>query len=120
MDEMVHEGREGKMGRDGVTGRDGRDFDSGYMRSQFEQIQATLCDLKPMPLMISEMRSTLKEMVDKVSGHDVTLYGEKTETGLVGRVNTVESRINQLFAGLGVVGSAFVLWVVARLLNLIR
>ena len=93
--------------------------DHGYMRAQFEQIQANLCELKPVPGMLSHLVSTVQDVVAQVRTHAVTLYGEKAETGLVGRVERVEVKVNQIFAGVGLIGSAIILWFVAQLTGLI-
>jgi hypothetical protein len=97
-----------------------RRMDSGYLRAQFEQIQATLCELKTLPAMMARLQSTVEDVVTQVKVHDVTLYGEKQETGLVGRVERLEVKLNQIWAMLGIVGGAILLWLVNNWLGLIK
>jgi hypothetical protein len=97
-----------------------RRVDYGYMRAQFEHITAILCKLEPLPELVTGMKQTIAEMVRKVEGHDITLYGEKAETGIVGRLERVEVKINQIFAGIGLVGSALILWFIAQVTGLIH
>lgn len=104
---------------DGRDGRDGRDTDSGYMRAQFEQIVNVLCELKPLPAMVATLQKSVETLVEQVKGHDVTLYGEKLESGLVGRVERVEAKINQIWGIAGMAGAAVLLWIVGRIFGLI-
>lgn len=99
----------------------------GYMRAQFEQIVKSLCDLQPVPEMVRKVQVTVENMDAKVEAHDITLYGEKKEPGLVSamivldvRIKDVQKRIDQIMAVGGLVGSAMLLWIIGQLLGLIK
>ena len=92
----------------------------GYMQAEFEQIKALLCDLKPIPALMTVLTDKVSTVVEQVRKHDATLYGEKQDTGLVGRVDRVESKLNQVLWVGGIAGTAFILWIVDQVLRMIH
>lgn len=95
----------------------------GYVRAKFEEITAALCELKNLPALVIGMKTTIDEMVTQVKAHAITLYGKESETGLVGRVERIEWRVNIMIAiGIGVltlIGVPLLLSVVGGILWLL-
>lgn len=61
-----------------------------------KMVDALATELKPVPGALLTIQTTLTTLTTTVSGHDVTLYGEKNENGLVGEVSNLKKRFEGL------------------------
>lgn len=55
-----------------------------------ENVKALTIKLDPVPGALLTIQNTLTNLINTVGGHDVTLYGEKNDNGLVGEVSSLK------------------------------
>lgn len=78
-------------------------------------VDALTTKLDPVPGALLTIQSTLTNLTTTVTGHDVTLYGEKNENGLVGEVSSLKKEFREFKGALAWVAGIFAVLVAGLL-----
>lgn len=78
-------------------------------------VDALTTKLDPVPGALLSIQNSLNTVITTVGQHDVTLYGEKNENGLVGEVSSLKKEFRDLKGALAWVAGIFAVLVAGLL-----